>query len=262
MKKIIVLIVLLLTSGVAASAAVQGEEVDYRVGDTTMRGFLAFDDAAEGMRPGVLVVHEWWGHTEYARERARMLAELGYTALALDMYGDGRQAQHPDEAARFATAVRANLPEARERFEAAMTRLQAHPSVDPEKIAAIGYCFGGAVVLEMARSGVDLDGVVSFHGSLATENPAKPAAVKAKVLALNGADDPLVTQEEIAGFKEEMESAGVDYRFVNYPGALHSFTNPRADEVGSKFNMPLGYHPEADARSWEEMRRFLDEIFR
>jgi dienelactone hydrolase len=263
MKKIpTFLVALLLTSALPALAAVQGKEVTYRAADTTMRGYLAYDDAREENRPGILIVHEWWGHTEYARERARMLAELGYTALAVDMYGDGRQALHPEEAARFAAAVRQNLPAAQERFEAALAELRQHPTVDPEKIAAIGYCFGGAVVLEMARAGVDLKGVVSFHGSLATENRAKSGKVKAKVLVLNGADDPLVTPDEIAGFKEEMEAAGVDYRFVNYPGAKHSFTNPRADELGSKFNMPLAYHPEADARSWEAMRQFFDAIFR
>ncbi len=262
MKKIPLFFYLLMICSAPASAAVQGEEVEYRVGDTTMRGYLAFDDDVQGARPGILVVHEWWGHNEYARERARMLAELGYTALALDMYGEGRTAEHPDEAGRFATAVRTNLPEAKKRFDAAMTRLQAHPSVDASKIAAIGYCFGGAVVLEMARAGVDLDGVVSFHGSLGTQNPAQKGAVKGRVLVLNGADDPLVTEEEIAAFKEEMERAGVDYRFVNYRGAVHSFTNPRADEFGRKFGLPLAYDAEADAHSWREMKSFFEEIFK
>ncbi len=262
MRRISAFFLSLLICAAPAWGAVQGEEIEYRVGETTMKGYLAFDAAAPGTRPGILVVHEWWGHNDYARQRARMLAELGYTALALDMYGDGRTAQHPDEAGRFATAVRTNLPEAKQRFEAAKTTLQAHPSVDASKIAAIGYCFGGAVVLEMARRGVDLDGVVSFHGSLGTQNPAQSGAVKGRVLVLNGADDPLVSDEEIAAFKKEMERAGVDYRFVDYPGAVHSFTNPRADEFGRKFGLPLAYDAEADAQSWREMKAFFDEIFK
>lgn len=245
-----------------AMAAVQTKQVDYRAGDTVMKGYIAYDDALEGRRPGILVVHEWWGHNAYARKRADMLAELGYTALAVDMYGDGKTARHPDDAGKFSGELRQNMPLAAARFTAAMELLQQEPSVDPQKIAAIGYCFGGGVVLEMARAGVDLDGVVSFHGSLAPAVPAKSGTVKAKILVLNGADDPFVSAGEIDAFKKEMDSAGVDYTFINYPGAVHSFTNPDADVFGREFNLPLAYNQEADKKSWQAMRNFLMDIFK
>lgn len=250
-----------LASG-AALAAVRGEAVEYRAGGVVMKGYLAYDDALPGRRPGVLVVHEWWGSNEYARGRARMLAELGYSALAVDMYGAGRQADHPDTAGKFAGEVRKNLPAMRARFEAARKLLKRHKTVDGGRLAAIGYCFGGSVVLEMARAGADLAGVVSFHGGLALSNPARKGGVRARVLVLNGADDPLVTPADIATFKQEMEAAGADYRFVSYPGARHSFTNPGADEYGKRFDMPLAYNAEADRQSWAEMQAFLTSIFR
>jgi dienelactone hydrolase len=255
---IAVMIAMLCTS---AMATVQTREVEYRDGDTVMKGYIASDDAVQGKRPGILVVHEWWGHNAYARKRADMLAELGYTALAVDMYGDGKTANHPDDAGKFSGELRKNMPLATARFMAAMKLLQQEPSVDPRKIAAIGYCFGGGVVLEMARSGVDLDGVVSFHGSLAPAVPAKPATVKTKILVLNGADDPFVSAGEIDAFKKEMETAGVDYTFINYPGAVHSFTNPDADTFGREFNLPLAYNQEADEKSWQAMRNFFIDIF-
>lgn len=245
-----------------AAAAVKGEPVEYRANGTVLKGYLAYDDAIKDKRPGVLVVHEWWGHNEYARMRARMLAELGYTALAVDMYGDGKTADHPDTAGKFAGEVRKNLPVAKKRFEAALAQLRKHKTVDPKRVAAIGYCFGGAVVLEMARQGVDLKGVVSFHGALNTESPAQPGKVKAKILVLNGEDDPLVKPEAIEAFKKEMQAAKADYRFVNYPGAKHSFTNPGATELGKKFNLPLEYHPEVDRQSWAEMQAFLEGLFK
>jgi dienelactone hydrolase len=245
----------------AAQAAVVGEEVDYRSGDTVLKGYIAYDDSIRGKRPGVLVVHEWWGHNDYARHRARLLAELGYTALAVDMYGDGKQADHPDDAGKFASAVRNNMPEAEARFRAAMSLLQRHRTVDAERIAAIGYCFGGGIVLEMARRGLDLDAVVSFHGSLGTGEPAQRGRVKGRVLVLNGGADPFVSDEQITAFKQEMTQAGVDYRFISYPGAKHAFTNPGADRFGERFGMPLAYHAEADSLSWAEMRRFLQQVF-
>lgn len=245
-----------------AQAAVIGEEVTYHSGNTAFKGYLAYDDKVRGKRPGVLVVHEWWGHNDYVRERARMLAALGYTALALDMYGDGKQAAHPDDAGKFASAVRSNMDEAEQRFRAALALLRIHPTVDAEKIVAIGYCFGGGIVLEMARRGVDLAGVVSFHGSLGTANPAKAGEVKAKVLVLNGADDPFTKPEQIAAFKEEMEAAKVDYTFIDYPGAKHAFTNPQADSFGKKFDMPLAYNAKADKQSWAEMQRFFKKLFK
>lgn len=253
-----------LVAGIAAPAhaALRTEPVEYRANGTVLKGYLAWDDAVKGRRPGVLVVHEWWGLNEYARMRARMLAELGYTALAVDMYGGGKTADHPETAGKFSGEVRKNLPVARKRFEAALGLLRRHQTVDPKRVAAIGYCFGGAIVLEMARQGVDLKGVVSFHGALNTEHPAQPGKVRAKVLVLNGESDPFIKPEAIEAFKQEMDAAKVDYRFVNYPGAKHSFTNPQATEFGKKFNLPLEYHPEADKQSWAEMRAFFDRLFK
>lgn len=247
----------------SASAAVKGRDMDYRAADgTVLKGYLAVDDSSDGRRPGVLVVHEWWGHNDYARKRAEMLAGLGYVALAVDMYGSGQQADHPEDAGKFAGAVRKNLPVMKERFLAALELLRAQPSVDPGKVAAIGYCFGGGVVLEMARAGLDLKGVASFHGSLGGGGTAQSGQVKARVLVLNGAADKFVTAEQIEAFGKEMETAGVNYKFVNYPGALHSFTNPDADAYAKKFNMPIGYNAEADRASWLELQQFLAEIFR
>ncbi len=245
----------------AVQAAVVGKDVSYRAGDTTLKGYIAYDDSIKGKRPGVLVVHEWWGHNAYARHRADMLAALGYTALAVDMYGDGKQANHPDDAGKFAGAVRKNMPEAEARFRAAMKLLHKHPTVDKHKTTAIGYCFGGGIVLEMARRGLPLDGVVSFHGSLPTTNPAQKGKVKAKILVLNGAADPFTKPEQIAAFKQEMDSAGVDYRFIDYPNAKHAFTNPQADEFGQRFSLPLAYNEEADKASWAEMQGFLKQLF-
>jgi dienelactone hydrolase len=263
MCKVVMLAGILMVSLVASlsHAVVQGKEVDYSAEGVTLKGYLAYDDAVEGKRPGVLVVHEWWGHNEYARERARMLAELGYTALAVDMYGDGKQADHPDDAGKFAGEVSQNMPVAKARFMAALDFLKGQETVDAQKIAAIGYCFGGGVVLNMARMGVDLKGVVSFHGSLGTENPAQPGTVKARVLVCHGAVDSFVTVQQIEDFKKEMESAGADYRFIAYEGAVHSFTNPDADRYAREFGLGVGYNATADQRSWADMQSFLKEVF-
>ncbi len=242
-------------------AGVQGREVVYSSNGDTLIGYLASDAGKSGKRPGVLVVHEWWGHNEYARKRAEMLAELGYTALAVDMYGNGQQAHHPEDAGKFATAVFQNFEQAKARFLAALNLLKQDPTVDTSKIAAIGYCFGGGIVLNMARQGLDLDGVVSFHGNLSAVQPAEKGKVKAAVLVCNGADDPFVTAEQIEAFKKEMDAAGVDYEFKNYEGALHSFTNPAADSVGPKFELPLAYNKAADEQSWADMQAFFQRIF-
>jgi dienelactone hydrolase len=261
MKAILTALFLLLLIPVTALAEVVGKAVDYRAGDTVLKGYLAYDDKQQGKRPGVLVVHEWWGHNDYARQRARQLAELGYTALAVDMYGDGKQAAHPDDAGKFSGALKKNMPLAESRFKAAMALLQKEATVDGDKIAAIGYCFGGGIVLEMARRGLDLDAVASFHGSLGTSNPAQKGVIKAKILVANGADDPFVKPEQISAFKAEMDAAGVDYRFENYPGAKHSFTNPDADRFGQEFSLPLAYNATADSASWAAMQQLLNEVF-
>lgn len=245
-----------------AQAELQTEVVEYRAGEVKLQGYLAYDDATEGPRPGVLVVHEWWGHNAYARQRAEMLAGLGYTALAVDMYGEGKQAEHPDDAKAFMQAVIQDMSVAERRFEAAREHLAAQPSVDKTRIAALGYCFGGGMVLHMARSGQDLAGVVSYHGSLGTEQPAKKGQVKAQVLVFNGAADPFVPSEQVQAFEQEMQQAGASYRVVNYPGVKHSFTNPAADDYAKRFNMPLAYDAQADADAWEQTRRFLQDVFK
>jgi dienelactone hydrolase len=242
-------------------AGVVTKEVTYRQGDTVMKGLIAYDNEIEGKRPGILVVHEWWGHNSYARSRAKQLAALGYTALAVDMYGDGKTADHPDDAGKFSSAVGGNLPLAKARFDSAIEKLKSQSSVDPNKLAAIGYCFGGGIVINMARMGTELDGVVSFHGSIATKSPVKEGDVKTKIRAFNGADDPFVTAEQIEAFETEMSNAGVDYKFVNYPDVKHSFTNPDANKFGKQFNLPLEYNKKADEDSWEAMKKFFVEIF-
>ncbi len=260
MKKLIA--VLVLTWGVAsAHAALVEREVEYTDGETPMRGFLVYDDAMEGARPGVLVVHEWWGHNDYARRRARMLAEAGYIALAVDMYGEGKQAAHPKDAGAFASAVMQDLPVAGTRFRAARIFLEAQPETDAMRVAAIGYCFGGAVVLHMARRGEDLKAVASFHGSLKTEHPAMPGSVVARVLVYHGAADAMVTDEDVQAFKAEMDEAGASYLFTAYPGAPHSFTVAEADAKAKEFGIPVGYNADADKASWQSLLDELKAVF-
>lgn len=248
----------LLLFGLAGVVAA-GEEVSYSHDGTTMKGYLATPAGLSGKAPTVLVVHEWWGHNDYVRKRADMLAGLGYVALAVDMYGDGKLADHPQDAGAFAGEIGKNMALGEARFRAAMDFLATRPEADMTRVAAIGYCFGGGVVLEMARRGLDLDAVVSFHGGrLVSDTPVASGGYKAKVLVLNGADDPFVKPESIDGFREQMEAADVDYRFINYPGAVHSFTNPGATAVGEKFDLPLAYNAEVDAASWAEMLALFD----
>jgi dienelactone hydrolase len=242
-----------------AQAKIVGKTVEYTAQGVTLKGYLAYDSSIKGKRPGVLVVHEWWGLNDYARKRARMLAELGYTALAVDMYGEGKQAAHPDDAGKFSSEVMKNFDMAKARFLAGEDLLKKEPTVDPDRVAAIGYCFGGGVVLNMARQGTDLKGIVSFHGMLMPVKPAEPGMVKAKILVLHGADDKFTTPEQIQAFKDEMTKAGADYKFIAYPGAVHSFTNPEATAYGKKFNIPLAYNKKADKESWDEMKKFLAE---
>ena len=259
------LLVGILLLGVApmGDADVRGEEITYSGDGVEMKGYIAWDSALEGKRPGVLVVHEWWGHNDYARERARQLAEAGYTALALDMYGGGKGADHPQGAGEFMNAVLADLPGMRARFEAADQVLRAHETVDADRVAAIGYCFGGGVVLHMARVGHDLDAVASFHGSLglAVVEDA-PEQIQARVVAYNGEADPFTSAEAVANFKTEMDQAGADWQFINYPGAVHGFTNPAATANGEKFGLPLRYNRLADESSWAHMLLLFQDTFR
>ncbi|MBT8120109.1 MAG: dienelactone hydrolase family protein [Gammaproteobacteria bacterium] len=258
-KILVIISSLLLTS--AAHAEIISKEIDYKQGDTIMKGMLAYDDDIKGKRPGVLIVHEWWGHNKHARDKARMLAKEGYVAFAVDMYGNRKNAEHPDDAGKFSSAVAGNMPLAKARFIAAMDTLKQQPNVESDQLAAMGYCFGGGVVLNMARMGVELKGVTSFHGSIATKNPAKKGDIKTRIMVFNGADDPFVKAEQITALKEEMANAGVDFEFINYPGAKHSFTNPDADATGKKFNLPLQYNAAADKDSWQKNLEFYKEIF-
>ena len=258
----IALVVLPLITAAMALAGVVGKEVQYTADSLTMKGYLAYDDALKDRRPGILVVHEWWGHNAYVRKRAEMLAGLGYVALAVDMYGDGKQASHPDDARKFATEAMSNMEVMKARFMAAMDVLKKDEHVDPSQIAAIGYCFGGGVALNMAREGADLKAVVSFHGSLSAQRPAEKGMVKAKILVCHGAEDKFASKDDIATFKSEMKNAGVDLKFVVYPGAVHAFTNPDATELGKKFNMPIAYNESADKKSWGEMQKFFKKVFK
>mgnify|MGYP001591639819 FL=1 len=243
-----------------AFAAIKGETVTYKAGDTVLKGYLAYDDAVQGKRPGVLVVHDWWGHGDFVRDRARALAALGYTALAVDMYGNGKQVEHPDDAGKLSGTVRGNLPVMKARFNAARDVLGKHGTVDAKRIAAIGYSFGGSTVLEMARQGTDIAGVVNFYGDLTTQNPAPKGGIKTKILVLNAADDAMIPPEQINKFKREMASAKADYKFVNYPRTKHLFTRPDADALAKKYNLPLAYDAEADKQSWVEMQVFFKHI--
>lgn len=242
-------------------SALQAEAVEYQADGVTMNGWLAWDDSTTDQRPGVLVVHEWWGHNDYARRRAEDLAKLGYTALALDMYGDGKLAEHPDDAGKFARAVSQNMESAKARFEAALGVLNQHATVNPEQTAALGYCFGGSVVLNMARLGVDLDVVGSFHGGLGGVKAGDADKVQGRVAIYNGASDPFVTQEQIDQVTQALDSAQVDYQFINYPGVVHSFTNPGATKVGEQFNLPLRYDALADDSSWQHFQLLLRDTF-
>ncbi len=268
MKKILIIttvfFVFFLLLGIIGQAVAQpkieGSNVRYTAGGVEMIGYLAYDKNIQGRRPAVLVVHEWWGLNDYVRMRARMLAELGYTALALDMYGGDRVAAHPEDAQKFSSALMKNFDLAKARFLAGMDFLKKQPTVDTIRMAAIGYCFGGGIVLNMARQGVNLRGVASFHGNLSAVKPAQPGSIKARILVLHGGDDKFSTPEQIEAFKKEMAAAGADFQFITYPGALHSFTNPEADALAKKFNMPIGYNAQADKQSWDELKKFLKEI--
>jgi dienelactone hydrolase len=252
-----------LASGASVAwAAVVGKTVEYSSQGTVMKGYLVYDEAARGKQPAVLIVHEWWGLNDHAKKQAEKLAHRGYTALALDMYGEGKTAKHPDDAGKFSSELMKNFPVAKRRFLAAEDFLKKQPNVDPNRIAAIGYCFGGGVVLNMAAQGTDLKGVVSFHGTLSLVQAPKAGEVKPKMLVLHGGSDKFAKPEQIEKFQSELKAAGADYRFIVYPDAMHAFTNPEATATGKKFNMPIAYNEKADKESWDEMQKFLKEVFK
>jgi len=237
---------------------VKSKVVDYKQGSTPLQGFLAWDDAAKGKRPGIIVVHEWWGQNQHARDSALRLAKQGYVAFALDMYGKGKVTTHPKDAQAFMAEATKDPKAMDARFKAALDILEKDPHVDPNKIGAIGYCFGGGVVLNEARQGADLKAVATFHGALRTDNPAKPGAVKPRLLVMTGAADPMVTPEQVEAFKKEMTEAGAKFDVIIYPGAKHAFTNRDAAKAGMD---ALVYNADADKKSWAEMLRLFKQVF-
>lgn len=252
----------LLLAPLVAHAAVVGKVVEYEADGVKMKGWLTYDDAIKGKRPGVLVVHEWWGLNDYAKKRATMLAEAGYVALAVDMYGEGKTADNPKDAGALAASVNKNPPAARARFAAAEKFLNRQPLVKKNELAALGYCFGGGIVLNMARIGEPLKGVVSYHGVLATDVPVKPGSIKSKIRVFTGEADPLVPPEQVEAFKTEMTNAKADWQLVSYPGVKHTFTNPEADTYAAKFGLPLKYDAHADHSSWAHTLDFLRSVFK
>lgn len=255
MKPLLALVLLAFSQ--AGLAAIVGKDVRYAAGDATMRGYLAYDDAIQGKRPGVLVVPEWWGVNDYGRKRARMLAEQGYVALVVDMYGNGQTAGNPKDAGALAGGVNKNPKLALERFQAAEKFLNKQRNVKKGELAALGYCFGGGVVLNMARLGEPLKAVISYHGVLASDIAIKPGEVKAKLRVFNGAADPIVPPAQVESFKTDMDNAKVDYVLVDYPDVKHTFTNREADSYAAQFGLPLKYDANADADSWAKTLEFL-----
>jgi dienelactone hydrolase len=245
---------------VSAVAAITTREVSYASGSTSLKGFIAYPASGE-KRPGVLIVHEWWGLNDYVRKRATQLAQQGYVAMAIDMYGEGKHTSHPEQAQVFIRAVMSNAEEAKARFKAAQDLLSSDPRADRERLAVIGYGAGGAIALNMARAGDnELDLVASFHGNLATQSPMPKGAYKGKIFVAQGGADPFVPAEQVAAFKKEMDVANADLEFVEYHGAKHGFTNPEATESGRKSGLPMAYDPEADQKSWQRLSELLEAL--
>jgi dienelactone hydrolase len=255
----IFLLLTLLCLAVTAEAAVKTKTIEYKQGDAVLEGYLAWDDATKVKRPGVLIVHEWTGINAHMKQRAEMLAKLGYVAFAADIYGKGVRPAAQADAAKTAGVYKNDRTLMRTRARAGLEELKKQKLVDPQRLAAVGYCFGGTTVLELARDGADLRGVVSFHGGLSTPTPQDARSIKGKVLALHGADDPFVNADEVAAFQDEMRKGGVDWQFVSYGNAVHSFTNKEAGNDNSK---GAAYNEKADRRSWEAMKTFFGEIFK
>jgi dienelactone hydrolase len=235
--------------------------VTYDAGGASLHSYLAWDASQQEPRPGIVVFGEWWGLNDYQKRRARQLAELGYVALAADMYGDGRIAVDATEAGNLMSGLFADMAGTSARVRAAVEQLSRQSGVDPTRVGAMGYCLGGALALHAARLGLDLRGVASFHGSLGRTHPARRGEVKAKVLVCHGEDDSFISAEEQAGFRNEMDELGVDCSFVAYPGAKHGFTNPDATENGRKYSLPLAYNESADRESWQVMKSFWADVF-
>ena len=253
-----VAIMTLAMSTTFASAAVKTETITYTHDGVALKGHLAYDDAAAGKRPGVLVVHEWWGLNDYAKKRVEMLAGLGYVAFAADMYGDGKATEHPEKAGEMMGTVQKNQALWQGRAVASLKVLQQHPRVDAGKLAAIGYCFGGATALQLAYTGADVKAVASFHGALPLPSAEQAKAIKAKVLICHGAEDSFVTDDACQKLRKALGAANVDYEMDYYGGARHGFSVPGVDARGMA---PLKYDPAADKRSWARMLALFGEVF-
>ncbi len=249
----------ILFASTSVQAEIREETVTYDHAGQTLNGYLVWDDAAsDGARPGVLVAHEWWGLNDYARKRARMLAEQGYVAFALDMYGEDRVTGHPDQASEWMKQITNNVDRWQDRAQQGLEVLRERPEVDRERIAAIGYCFGGATVLQLAYTGAPLDVIASFHGSLPVPSPEQSQAIDGHVFIAHGADDGFVPEERVDRFRKALDAGEVDWFMSIYGGARHSFTNPEADAVGMD---NLAYDEAADRRSWSTLLDVLDEAF-
>jgi len=257
MKKLLIA-GLMLCGTLLAPAAIQTKTVEYKEGDTTLSGVLVFDDAVKTKRPGVLIVHQWMGLTDYEKNRATMLAKLGYVAFCADIYGKGILPKNTSEAGALAGKYKTDRTLLRARVNAGLEMFKKSELVDAKRIAAIGYCFGGTTVIELARSGAELNGIVSFHGGLDSPTPAAGKNIKCKVLACHGADDPYVPAKDLTAFESEMRDNKVDWQLIAYGGAVHSFTQPMAGNDNSK---GAAYNEAADKRSWEAMKQFLGELF-
>ena len=234
---------------------------NYLIESTEHHSFIAVDTSSSEKRPIVMIIPEWWGLNNYVKNRALQLAELGYVAIAVDMYGEGKVATSVEEAKQYSAPFYQNSSYAKKRFDAALAEIKKIPQADTSRIAAIGYCFGGSMVLNVAKMGEDLKGVVSFHGGLKGVEPNK-ALLKAKILVCHGMDDQFVSSEEVSDFKRSMDSIHAFYIFKSYKGATHAFSNPDATEWGKKFNLPIAYNADADASSWSEMKSFFKTIFK
>ena len=237
------------------------ENIRYKIDSLTMDGYVVYDENITGKRPAVLVVHEWWGLNDYSTSRATQLAELGYIAMAIDMYGNGKRADNPTDAGALSGPFYTDPAMAKKHFDAAVAKLKEYAQVDTANMAGIGYCFGGGMLLNFARMGEPLKGVVSFHGSL-LGTPADKNLLKSRLLVLHGNDDKFVDQAQVAAFKKQMDSVGANYKFIGYDSATHAFSNPNATAVGLKFNIPIAYNAAADTASWNEMKLFFKELFK
>ena len=264
LTKCILLISCVLMISCAKKSEIIGKPAEYKSDNVSMKGYLVYDNKINKKRPGVLVLHEWWGQDENVRKRAQMLAQMGYTALVVDMYGDGITAKDPEEAAKHAKEITGNLDLEKSRYTAAINFLKQQETVDPDRIAAIGYSFGGHIALDMARYGADIDAVVTFYGGITlteTQPPAQPGAIKAKILICQGEKDWYMAEHAITGFTQEMKHAGADFKIITYKDAEHGFANPDAKQVVERFKLKYAYDEQADKKSWADMQEFLKSVF-